>query len=152
MAVIAAYARDGETARIAEAKIKEELGIPDRLHDSIHLQSLKTNFRVEELFNALRVQYQKICLIKFEQGIEIASTSDIYDLYTSYIQSMEVSKKIPQIYSGSRLLFGEIKAIKGWSILLSFKGSYSVFNLHNLVGHFLENSSEKPHETLFDYL
>lgn len=152
LAVIIAHAVDGAAARIGEARIKEELKIPDRAHESIHLQSLKTGFKPDDLLHALSIQYQKVGQLKLGQGIELEATSDIYDLYNPYVQSIGASTRVPQAYSGSRLLYGEIAAVKGWSLLISYKGNYSVFNLHNLIGHILEEGGEKPRDTLLDYI
>jgi hypothetical protein len=152
LAVIIAHAVDGAAARTGETRIKEELTISDRAHESIHLQSLKTGFKPDDLLNALSTQYHKAEHLKLEPGIELVTTPEIYDLYSPYVQSIGSSTRLPQTYSGSRLLYGEIAAVKGWSLILSYKRNYSVFNLHNLIGHILEEGGEKPRDTLLDFI
>jgi hypothetical protein len=152
LAVVIARAVDGAVARTLESKIKDELGIPDRAHESIHLQSLKTVFNLDDLLNTLSVQYQKLGHFKLASGIELVKTPEIYDLYNPYVQLIGSSIRLPQAYSGSRLLYGEIAAVKGWSLIISYKGNYSVFNLHNLVGYILEEGGEKPRDTLLDFI
>ena len=152
LAVVIAHAVDGAVARTAEARIKEELKIPDRVHESVHLQSLKTGFKPDDLLHALSTQYQNVGHLKLGQGIELLATPDIYDLYNPYVKSIGESTRVPHAYSGSRLLYGEIAAVKGWSLLTSYKGNYSVFNLRSFIGHILEEVGEKPRDTLLDYI